>query len=173
MKQFILQHEKALTRIFAVFHILLHIFAFLLFSTIVALGTHYAMTHCTFPVSNEKAQQYIDFLISNYFFCVSLPFCYMLCKNFLGYNISIHAIFEKSILLGLILELLLLGFVFCIRISTISTFVIDISILYLIAYIVFNGIFHIYKEAVSSARRKQMLRLQQCFKSLAENAIGG
>ena len=173
MKQFILRHEKALTRIFTVLHSLFKVLGFLLYFMIVALGTYYAMMYCKFPVSRQKALQYINFLIGNYFFCVFLFFCYMIFKNFLHYYISLYEILRKSILLGLILELLYFGLGFCIGISPISTFVIDISILYLIAYIVLNGIFHIYKEAVSSARRKQMRRLQQCFKSLAENANGG
>ena len=173
MKQFIFRHEKALTLIFSVIHSLFQVLGFLLSFMIVALGTYYAMMYCKFPVSRQKALQYINFLIGNYFFCVFLVFCYMLCKNFLHYYISLYEIFKKSILLGLIFELLYFGLGFCIGISPISTFVIDISILYLITYIVFNGIFYIYKEAVSSARREQMRKLQQCFKALTEERTDG
>lgn len=166
MKKFILRHEKALTRIFSVFHILLRIFAFLLFSTIVVLGTLYAMTHCTFPVSTKKAVSYIDFLISQWIVCTCIIFALESWRQLVhSHVICVPEALKASIPRGIYLEILSLCLYFCLFKAM---YMIDISIIFLILYITLEGIRIGYREFIVCARRKQMRKLKQCFKALAE-----
>lgn len=161
MKHYIFRHEKAFSMTFRITHIILQVFSFLLVFAVAIIGTHYAMMHCSFPVTNEKASDYIASFFQIWFSCVLMLFVFKMSFRSIwcwktGIEKSVTEILKKSVLLGLMATAFIYCFYFCLLSNRPLT---DFCFCFLPIYIILEGFRNIFQEEIYFARDEQRLRL--------------
>jgi hypothetical protein len=165
MKQFIFRHEKAITRVFAVIHIILQVGLSAVAAIVVLDGIHGALTHISFPLTADNARFFVNIFAILWLTFTGIIFIVTLLKI---NHIACIQDFINSLLEGFFEVGLFIGMVFSAGDSNSHGDLIVLFVL-LALEIIFNDVLSsLYNRAIAHAKREQIRRCLQCFKALVK-----
>ncbi len=163
MKQVVLKHEIAITRIFAVLRLLLQVLAFALTALLVIAALYKMFTQFSLPVSSKKAIEAISNFISLWMiFCIIGMATALFCN---------HNVIDRLVDIAVgsfFLESLIFSAAIVIAYYHITDQLFALFIIYSTFYILTYSLHHIFHEFICRAKKEEICHLTKILHAYEE-----